>query len=539
MSLGEGGDTMSKPTHFAVDTLARPTSTPEDGRAIAVVDGGRSVTFDELDRSADQVANGLREWGLGGGDRVAFIGRSCLACVELMLGAARADVVMTIVNWRLHPLELSFVVGDCTPRVIVTTAEFAAAVEQLPEAAMASILVVDGEGPGDWDGWRQAQSTAPATSIANGDDDVVLQLYTSGTTGKPKGAMLTRRSLAECTPDTTAVWQLDASSVVLSVLPMFHIAGVGTLVASLFARSRLVIDNDPSADNMLRVVESEQVTNLVLASVLLQGLVEASAAATTDLSSIRTVSYGAAPITGQVLQAAISTFGCRILQAYGLTETAGVLCVLDPDDHSFDPDGPPDAVALALGRLRSCGRPRPGVELRIVDIQSGFELVAGESGEVQARTERLMKGYWNRPEATAEVLLDGGWFRTGDVGELDADGYLFLRDRLKDTIISGGENVYPAEVEDALDWHPDVVEVAVIGVPDDKWGETPRAVVVRTASSSLTADDLIRFAHDRLAGYKCPTGIDFVDTLPRNATGKVLRRELREAYWAGRDRRIN
>lgn len=540
---------MKASTDFAVERLSRPTASARSGLGIAVVDGSCTVTFDELDRAANRVANGLRRRGLGSGDRVAFLGRNCVACVELMLGAARAGVVMTIVNWRLHPLELSFVIDDCTPAVIVTTAEFAATIGQLPEAAGASVLVVDGGGDSDWDHWRDSQSAEPAGSEEPADptesvqhaldDDVVLQLYTSGTTGKPKGAMLTRGSLAACIPDTVSAWQLDATSVMLSVLPMFHIAGAGTVVGSLWARSCLVIDNDPSADNMLRVIESKRVTNLVLASVMLQGLVESPAAAATDLSSIRTVSYGAAPITGQVLQAAIDALGCRIVQAYGLTETAGVLCVLDAEDHSFDPDGPPAAVALAISRLRSCGRPRPGVELRIVDIQNGAVLAVGETGEVQARTARLMKGYWNRPQATAEVLLADGWFRTGDIGDLDADGYLFLRDRLKDTIISGGENIYPAEIEDAIQWHPDVAAVAVIGVPDEKWGETPRAIVVRAVGSAVTADDLIDFARDRLARYKCPTSVEFVDALPRNATGKVLRRELREPYWAGRERRIN
>ena len=529
---------MSAAIDFAVEDLARPTSA-EDGDRIAVVDGVRSVTFAELDRAADQVANGLRTFGLGREDRVAFIGRNSVACVELMLGAARAGVVVTIVNWRLHPLELAFVVGDCQADVIVTTAEFAATVGQLTEASEASVLVVGGGGDADWDAWRTSQSADPIDAGTRHADDVVFQLYTSGTTGKPKGAMLTRRSLAACIPDTVGVWQLDSSSVMLSVLPMFHIAGAGTVVGSLWARARLVIDNDPSAHNMLRVIEAAGVTNVVLASVMLQGIIESPAATTTNLSSMRTVSYGAAPITGQVLQAAIVALGCRIVQAYGLTETAGVLCVLDAEDHSFDPHGPPEIVAVALERLRSCGRPRPGVELRIVDTQTAVVLPSGTPGEVQARTDRLMKGYWNRPQDTDEVLLPDGWFRTGDVGELDEDGYLFLRDRLKDTIISGGENIYPAEVEDALQWHPNVAEVAVIGVPDDQWGETPRAIVVRVAGSAVTADELIRFARDRLASYKCPTSVDFVDVLPRNATGKILRRELREPYWAGRERRIN
>jgi acyl-CoA synthetase (AMP-forming)/AMP-acid ligase II len=522
---------------FAVEQLARPTSGPQN--AIAVVDGERSVTYDELDRAADQVANGLKARGLGNGGRVAFVGRNGLACVELMLGAARAATVMTIVNWRLHPLELSYVIGDCEPGLIVTTGEFAPTLADLPEAAGVTVLVVDGRGPDDWEGWRSSQSSEPTEVAGYDHDDVVLQLYTSGTTGRPKGAMLTRRSIAACIPDTVSVWELDPSSVVLSVLPMFHVAGAGTIVGTLWARARLVIDNDPGAENMLQVIGQERVTNLVLATVLLQMLVEATKNASADLSSIRTISYGAAPITGQVLEAAIDSFGCRILQAYGLTETLGVLCVLDPADHAFDPNGPSDAVARSIARLRSCGRARPGVELRVVDIQTGKGVPAGGIGEVHARTARLMKGYWKRPEDTAEVLLADGWFRTGDVGELDADGYLFLRDRLKDTIISGGENIYPAEVEDALQWHPDVAEVAVIGVPDEKWGESPRAVVVRTADSSVTGGDLIHFARSRLAGYKCPTAVDFVDALPRNATGKVLRRELREPYWNGHARRIN
>jgi acyl-CoA synthetase (AMP-forming)/AMP-acid ligase II len=526
---------MSAATDFAVERLTRTTGSPAAGDRIAIVDGARRVTFDDVDRATDQVANGLRHLGLRPGDRVAFVGRNCLACVELMLGAARAGAVMTIVNWRLHPQELAYLVSDIRPALIVTTAELADTVGELPEVAGATVLVVDGGGPNDWDTWRAAQSHDPSEEVQHADHEVMLHLYTSGTTGKPKGAMLTRRSLAACIPDTVAVWQLDPSSVVLAVLPMFHIAGAGTVVGALWSRACLVIDNDPSPGNMAQVIASERVTNLILASVMLQGLVESAASATTDLSSIRTISYGAAPIAAEVLRAARDVLGCRLVQAYGLTETAGVLCILSAEDHAFDSRS--DAVALS--RLRSCGRARPGVELRIVDIRTGDVLGPGQLGEVQARSGRLMQGYWQKPQATADVLITDGWFRTGDVGELDADGYLFLRDRLKDTIISGGENIYPAEVENALQGHPDVVEVAVIGIPDERWGETPSAVVVCAAGSVLSSDDLIDFARGRLAHYKCPTSVTFVDVLPRNATGKVLRRALREPHWAGRERQIN
>ncbi len=517
---------------FAVERLGSP-DTVVDPTRIAVVDGEVGLDYTQLDESVRRVANGLRSLGVDRADRVAFVGRNCLAAVQVQLATARIAATATLLNWRLSPTELSYVLADCSARVAVVTQEFLPVFEALPDRGSVDTVLVVGDDDSSWSTWSAAQSSEPIESTAH-DDDVVLQLYTSGTTGRPKGAMLTRTSLRECIPDTAAVWALDPSSVVLSVLPMFHIAGAGTALASLLAGAQLVISNDPSPSGMLATIERHGVTNLIVASLMLQGLIESPDAEHTDLSSIRTVSYGAAPISGAVLQHAIDRLGCRIVQAYGLTETAGILAILDDDDHARSATDP-----LALERLRSCGRGRPGVDLRIVDIQTGEALPPGEPGEVQARTGRLMSGYWNRPDETAEVLLPGGWFRTGDVGVLDADGYLFLRDRLKDTIISGGENVYPAEVEDALQWHPDVARVAIIGVPDDRWGETPLAVVVRAAGSSPTEAELIAFARDRIAHYKCPTRVVFADDLPVNATGKVLRRELREPYWAGRDRRIN
>lgn len=513
---------------FALDQLATGGSD-----AVAVVDGAVTTSYAALDEAVHQVAHGLHAAGLAEGDRVAFVGRNGLACVELLLGAARAGVVPTFLNWRLHPDELDFVLADSGAQLVVASEEFASTVASLPDARIDRLLVVgDSRGPDNWDEWRAGQSAAPAP-VHQPPDDVALQLYTSGTTGRPKGAMLTRAGLAATIPDTAELWQCDASSTVLSVLPMFHIAGIGTVLATLWAGAQLVIDNDASPSAMRSTIERHHVTNLVLASVMLRGLLDLSAADGAGLSSLRTISYGAAPITEQTLHDAISAFGCRILQVYGLTETTGVLTALDDTDHHIVPGD-----QLAVERLRSCGRPRPGVEIRVVDPASSKPLPPGEVGEVQARTARLMRGYWQRPDATAEVLSSEGWFQTGDLGSIDDDGYLFLRDRLKDMIVSGGENIYPVEVEDALQMHPAVAEVAVVGVPDDRWGETPRAVVVPEVGSEVTKDELIEFARSRLARYKCPTSIDFVEVLPRNATGKVLRRELREPYWAGHDRRI-
>jgi acyl-CoA synthetase (AMP-forming)/AMP-acid ligase II len=240
--------------------------------------------------------------------------------------------------------------------------------------------------------------------------------------------------------------------------------------------------------------------------------------------------YGASPISEQVLADSVRTFGCDFLQAYGLTETTGTVVILPAEDH--DPDGP------NRHRLRAAGRPVPGTEARVVDAATGEDQPVGEVGEIWIRGPLVMKGYWNMPEATADAIIEGGWFRTGDAGYFDDDGYIYLYDRVKDMIVSGGENVYPAEVENALMSHPGVADAAVIGVPDDRWGETPKAMVVRASGSEVTEAELIAHCKERLATFKCPTSVDWLDALPRNPSGKILKKDLREPFWAGRERRI-
>ncbi len=499
---------------------------------LAVRDGSRKATYAQLERASNRVANGLTSFGLERQDHVAFIGKNSVFCVELLIGAAKAGMVLTIANWRLHPSELDYVLRDSEAKIVFVAEDLR---DTLPSPLPKSVreVVVVGDGEASWTSWPDAQVNAPgATPPAPGD--VALQLYTSGTTGRPKGAMLTNAAIAATIPDTADVWQLDETSVVLCVLPMFHIAGVGTALGALWRGGCLIIENDASPAATLADVVRFGVTNLILASVMLQGLVEATPWPETDLSTLRTVSYGAAPITEHILKAAIERFDCRLLQVYGLTETTGVLALLDDDDHA---GALRDTTKLA--RLRSCGRARPGVVLKVVDTETGLEVAPGEVGELWAQTERLMEGYWNAPEATADVLRSNGWFRTGDLGHIDDEGYIFLHDRLKDMIVSGGENIYPAEVEAVLQDHPSVAEVAVISVPDDRWGETPIAFVVPAPGHAVDEGALIEFSRSKLAHYKCPRSVVGVDALPRNASGKVLRRTLRDPYWAGSDRRIN
>jgi long-chain acyl-CoA synthetase len=350
-------------------------------------------------------------------------------------------------------------------------------------------------------------------------------MYTSGTTGVPKGVLTTHRNLAAAA-ETSPRWGFDADTVSLTPLPMFHIGGIGWAFLGLWNGASTILVSEFAAEAVLDLLEGERVTNAVFVPTMLQMLAAVPGAAQRDYSALRSIAYGASPITTPVLKAALRTFRCALFGIYGLTETTGAAVQLDAADH--DPDGPRDHL------LRSVGRPYPWVELRIVDPLTRAACGPHEVGEVWLRAPNVMAGYFNRPEETAAALTADGWLRTGDGGYLDEAGYLFLTDRIKDMIVSGGENVFPVEVEEALAQHPAVDQVAVIGVPDERWGETVKALVVLRTGAVASADELTAFARERLAGYKLPRSVDFVSDLPRTPSGKVLKRELRERFgsWA-------
>jgi acyl-CoA synthetase (AMP-forming)/AMP-acid ligase II len=308
---------------------------------------------------------------------------------------------------------------------------------------------------------------------------------------------------------------------------MYHIAGCALAVGVLHLGITGVIMREPDPVAIIQAIETHRVSVAFLVPVLLLVMQQLPQAKAADLSSLKLLVYGASPISDDVLRGAMRLLPhTGFMQVYGLTETTGAITMLPPEDH--DPDG---------SRLGSAGLPNPGTELKIVDPSTGAELPSGQVGEILSRTAQNMKGYWGLPEATADAQLPGGWLRTGDAGYLDEDGYLYINDRVKDMIISGGENIYPAEVENVLMSHHAVADCAVIGVPDDKWGETPKAIVV--TSGEVTERDLIDFCRDRHAHFKCPTSIEFHAEIPRNPTGKVLKRELRRPYWEGHDRAVH
>jgi len=483
---------------------------------VAVRQADRVLTYAALHERSSRLAQALREAGVSPGSRVAYLDRAAPEVVELLFGAAKIGAVAVPLNWRLAVPELRAVLADSrAPVLIVGDAYEEIAGEVVGGLSQAPVVVRVAD---EYEPWLASfDSTDPGHRADSGD--VALQLYTSGTTGVPKGVLMTHANLAACA-ETSPYWQFDARTISMTPLPMFHIGGIGWAFLGLWNGATTILVREFVPEQVLEILEGESVTNAIFVPTMLQMLVAVPGAAERDYSALRSIAYGASPITTPVLKDALRTFRCSFYGVYGLTESTGGVVQLDPEDH--DPGGPREYL------LRSAGRPLPWVELRVVDPATGAVLQRGQIGEVWLRAPNVTPGYFERPEETAAALTPDGWLRTGDGGYLDEEGYLFLTDRIKDMIVSGGENVYPVEVEEALAHHPGVAEVSVVGVPDTRWGETVKAFVVLRPGRTCSSDELVAFARGRLAGYKVPRLVEFVDDLPRTPSGKVLKRALRE-----------
>ena len=498
--------------------------------AVAIEVGDRAATFGELHARSSQVANALAAAGVGSGDRVASIDKNSLEYFEITFGLAKLGAVNVAVNWRLAPPEMRQIIDDAQAEVVLVAPEFYEHVEKIEgELDRVGLIVALGDHPRwpSYEAWLGEHATTDPDHHAAGGD-VALQLYTSGTTGLPKGVMLTNDNFFKGVMGIAEQWRFTADSVNLAMMPTFHIAGSGWSLVGLHYGCRTIVLRDVDPAEILRVIGEKGITNAFMVPAVIQFLLMTPGVESTDFSTLRALVYGASPITEAVLTQGMERFGCEFIQVYGLTETTGAITQLDGADH--DPANRPKL-------LRSCGKPYPWVEVRAVDSATGKDVPDGTVGELWTRSHQNTIGYWNNPEATAAALTPDGWFKTGDAGFVE-DGFVFLHDRVKDMIVSGGENVYPAEVENALMKHPAVADIAVIGVPDDKWGEAVKAIVVKAAGTDPTPDELIAFAREHLAGFKLPKSVDFAEALPRNPSGKLLKRELREPYWAGQDRQI-
>jgi acyl-CoA synthetase (AMP-forming)/AMP-acid ligase II len=495
--------------------------------------GQRRWTYREARDTANRLANALLGAGLVAGDRVAVLAKNSPEYLLLYFAAAKAGCVLVPLNYRLTPTDWASILGDANARVLFAADPFRTALEAERDrlASVEHFVALDEAGP-RWESfaaWLSSGSPAPPQRVVSDEQDL-YQMYTSGTTGPPKGAVLTHRSVTANMVQNSVAIGAQPGERALVVAPMFHAAVVPAALGWLVGGGSLLVQADFVPAEVVRAFGEERVVYALLVAAMIHAcLVDVPDVATRSYPSLRLIQYGASPIAETTLRQALTAFRCEFLQSYGLTEATQALTFLSPADHRR-------AVAERPGLLLSAGRPALGTEIRVVD--DGDEPVApGVVGEIVARGPQLMRGYWNRPRETADTLR-GGWLHTGDAGYVDANGYVYVQDRLKDVIVSGGENVYPRAVEEVLYQHPAIVDVAVIGVPDERWGETVKAVVVLRAAQAVTEAEIVDFCRGKVAGFARPRSVDFVEALPRNPSGKVLKRVLREPYWRNQPRRV-
>jgi len=506
----------------------------EAPNAPALTYQGHTDSWDDVYVRSCKTSRALEAAGVGRQDRVAVLDKNTPAHFDVLFGASLLNAVYVAVNWRLAPPEMAHILNDAEAKVLVVGAEFlpqlAAFEDQLRSVTR---IVIAGGGhdkhPSLADWQHPFESTDPGAQ--HRPEDVAVQLYTSGTTGLPKGAMLTNLNMGVSMSTLGAELGANETSVNLVAMPLFHIGGSGWALAGMTVGAHTVLLPQVDPDEILSLIPRYQVTHTFVVPAVLMFLLNAPAVGQTDFSSLTSILYGAAPISDDVLRRCLEVMGCAFTQVYGLTETTGAITILRADQH--------DADGIHRHRLRSCGVPYSYIELRIVNAEDGSNVATGEVGEIWTRSAQNMLGYWNKPEETARTITPDGWLRTGDAGFVDGDGFVYLHDRIKDMIVSGGENIYPAEVENVLMSHPAVADVAVIGVPSERWGETVKAVVVFAPGTTASASELIEHCRLSLAHFKCPTSVDAIDVLPRNPSGKILKRELREPFWVGHERRVN
>lgn len=496
-----------------------PASIAGDAIAVSTDDGG--WTYDELRDRVARVAGLLAERGLGPGDRIGAMAVNRPELVELLFGAAAGGVTLVPMNYRAGAEEAGHLVTDSGARLVFADSRYQDLVDSVRPPSVETIVLDDPAG------YAAARDAAEADwDLADvDDDDVAVLLYTSGTTSLPKGVMLTHGALSGYVMGANDAAGGDDHGTALLAAPLYHVAGLTSLLNAVWTgrRTHLLPQFEPAA--WLRAVETQRVTHAFLVPTMLARLLDTPELAGTDLSSLENVTYGAAPMPPAVIRRAVEAFPSQVgfAGSYGQTETTATVAVLTPDDHRVEGDEAERAAKLA--RLASVGRPVDDVEARIVD-PLGTRLGAGEVGEVQLRTARAMRGYWGSDDKTRVTIDDEGWVHTGDLGFLDDGGYLFLAGRANDLIIRGGENIAPEEVEAVLYEHPEVVEAAAAGVPDEEWGERVFAAAVVREGASCTEADLTAFCAERLAGPKRPERVVVVDELPRTSTGKVVRRRL-------------
>ena len=515
---------------FVDDRLAHWAAETPDAEAMTY--GGRTWSWAEWDDRVRRAAGGLQAMGVGRGDVVAFLDKNHPACVEISMAAGSLGAANAIVNWRLAGEEVDYAVNDSGAKVLFVGTELMPLVDKirdrLPGVQQVIEVTPDGADGDEYEAWLAASTPVSRPDDVD-PDDTCLVMYSSGTTGHPKGVMLTHANMVAHTVNAHDGWEFEPGDKSMVAMPLFHVGGSSYVLFGIHDGIPSIMTREPDGASLAGAILGGANRTFLVPAVLAQVL-QAGPDAVKLFGALKTYTYGASPMPLPLLRAAMEAWPeTDFIQVYGLTEVAGVATHLMPEAHR-DAEHPE--------RLTSAGQPVPGMELRIVDPGTLEDLPAGEHGEIWLRTPQLMKGFLGKPEETAQVITEDGWFRTGDMGKVDAEGFLFVEDRLKDMIISGGENIYSPEIERVLAEHPAVMEVAVIGVPDDRWGEVVKAVVSLKPDTSATEEELIAYCRERLAHFKCPRSVDVIEALPRNPTGKILKRELRAPYWQGHERTI-
>jgi acyl-CoA synthetase (AMP-forming)/AMP-acid ligase II len=518
-------------TMYLTQSFQRAISTQPG--AIASVYRDRRRTFAQMGDRVARLAGALRGLGLNPGDRVGMLSLNSDRYLEYYMAVYWAGYAVNPVNIRWSAAEIAYSLDDCDTRVLIVDDQFAPMVPDLKQRSkVLSTLIHAGEGATP-DGMLSYESlidqSQPVEDARRGDADLAGVFYTGGTTGFPKGVMLSHAGLYVNALSIVAEGAVRDGDVGLHAAPMFHLAD-GAFMNAMFACGGTHVMIPAFAPvAVLQAIERERITASLLVPTMIQMTVDHPDVPKHDLSSLRSVIYGASPISEALIdRATLALPKASFFQAYGMTELSPVATMLRPEFHTKE--------GRALGKVRSAGRPTYCAEVRIEDVD-GHELPRGQVGEIVVKGPGMMLGYWNKPEESAQALR-GGWMHTGDAGRMDDQGFVFVVDRIKDMIVTGGENVYSAEVENAVLQHPAVATCAVISIPSDQWGELVHAVVVLKPGATATAEDIQAHCKTLIAGYKCPRSMAFVDALPLSGAGKVLKTKLREPFWQGRERAV-
>ncbi|MEA5516587.1 long-chain-fatty-acid--CoA ligase [Nodularia sp. UHCC 0506] len=503
-----------------------------DARALIFKD--KSLTYIQLDQRSNQVANSLLTQGVKSGARVAFLAKDSLKSYEILFGCCKIKAVFVPINWRLAAAEISYILRDANVDILFVGAEFYQLVASIiNEIDGVKTIIALEEIDGNclsYDIWSQEHSDEPP-NVAVAANDVAVQMYTSGTTGRPKGVQLGHYSffaIAKEFAQRGQTWiNWNATDKSLLTLSLFHIGSLWWAIRGLASGAENIVLENFIGVEVLEAIEKYRITKTFMVPAMIQILLNEPLCQKTDFSSLEYIIYGGSPIAESSLKSAIATFGCNFVQIYGMTETGNCAVSLPAQDHT----------SANKNILKAAGKPFPGVSVAIINSEDK-ELSCAQVGEVCIKSPANMIGYWKLPEATAKTLVDG-WIHTGDAGYFDEEGYIYICDRFKDMILYGGENVYPAEIENILYEHPAIREVAVIGVPDEDFGEAIKAIVVLKTGMKATALDIINFVRGKIADFKLPRSVEFTESLPRTPSGKLQKAKIREKYWQGYERRVN